>query len=75
MCYLIAPGLGTLTSTEVIEQVMRENKDDTLQQKEEAKDNLRSGELKFPQIEEDVEEAKREFQHIQQQHTTQPSDV
>ena len=73
--YLIAPGLGTLTSTEVIEQVMRENEDDTLRQMEEAKDNLRSGELKFPQIEEDVEEAKQEFQHIQQQHTAQPSDV
>ena len=63
--YLIAPGLGTLTSTEVIEQVLKENKDDTLQQIEEAKDNLRLGELRLPQIEEDIEEAKQEFRHIQ----------
>ena len=28
--YLIAPGLGTLTCTEVIEQVLMENEDDTL---------------------------------------------
>ena len=65
MRYLIAPGLGTLTSTEVIEQVLKENEDDTLQQIEEAKDNLRLGELRLPQIEEDIEEAKQEFWHIQ----------
>ena len=73
--YLIAQGLGTLTSTKVIEQVLRENEDNTLRQLEEAKDNLQSDELRLPQIEEDIEEARREFRHIQQQHTARPSDV
>ena len=33
------------------------------------------GEIRLPQIEEDIEEARREFWHLQQQHTAQPSDV
>ena len=73
--YLIAPGVGVLTSMDVIEWVLQENKDDNLQQLEEAKDNLRSGEVRLPKIEEEIAEAKRELKHIQQQHTAQPSDV
>ena len=42
---------------------------------EEAKANLQLGELRLPQIEEDIEEARQEFQHIQQQHTARPLDV
>ena len=61
LCYLIAPGVGALTSTDVIEQVLQENEDDTLQQLEEARDNLRLGEVRLPQMEEEIAEAKREI--------------
>ena len=73
--YLIAPRGGVLTSMDMIEWVLQENEDDTLWQLEEATDNLRSGEVRLPKIEEEVIEAKRELRHIQQQHTAQPSDV
>ena len=75
LCYLIAPRVGFLTSTEVIDKVLQENEDDTLRQLEEAKDNFRSGEVRLPKIEEEIVEAKRELRHIQKQHTAQPSDV
>ena len=73
--YLIAPGVGFLTSTDVIDIVLQENKDDTLRQLEEAKDGLRSGEVRLPKIEEEIAEAKRELRHIQKQHTARPLDV
>ena len=73
--YLIVPGVGALTPTDVIEWVLWQNEDDTLRKLEEARDNLHSGELRLPQMEEEIAEAKRELQHIQQQHTAQPSDV
>ena len=73
--YLIAPGVGFLTSTDVIDRVLQENEDDTRRQLEEVKDNLRSGELRLPQIEVEIKEAKKEFKHILKQHTAQPSDI
>ena len=61
LCYLMAPGIGFLTSMDVIEWVLWKNEDDTFWQLKEAKDNLKSGELRLPKI----EEAKRELWHIQ----------
>ena len=55
---LLAPGVGTLTSTEVIDQVIKENEDDTLQKLEEAKEKLCSDEMRLPQVGEEIEEAK-----------------
>ena len=69
LLHLLAPVVGALTSTEVIDRVIKENEDDTLRQVEEAKENLQMGEMRLPQVEEEIEEAKRELQHIQQQHT------
>ena len=66
--YLIAPGVGFLTWTEVIDQVLQENEDDTCRQHEEVKDNLKSGKLRLPQIEKEIKEAKKELKHIQKQH-------
>ena len=73
--YLIAPGVGFLTSMDVMERMLQENEDDTLSQLEEVKDNLRSGEVRLPKIEEEIVEAKKELRQIQKQHTAQPSDV
>ena len=73
--YLIAPGVGPLTSSDVIDRVLQENEDDTLRQLEEAKDSFKSGKVRLPKIEEEKAEAKRELRHIQKQHTAQPSDV
>ena len=55
--------------------MLQENRDDTLRQLEEAKDGLKSGQVRLPKIEEEIAEAKRELKHIQRQHTAQPSDV
>ena len=63
LCYLIAPRVGFLTSTDVIDRVLQENEDDTLRQLDEAKDNLRSGEVRLPKIEEEIVEAKKEATH------------
>ena len=67
--YLIAAGVGFLTSTDVIDRVLQENEDDTLRQLEEAKDGLRSGKVRLPKIEEEIAEANRELRHIQKQPT------
>ena len=67
--YLIAPRVGSLTSIDMIDRVLQENEDDTLRQLEEAKDGLRSGEVRLPKIKEKIAEAKRELRHIQKQHT------
>ena len=55
--------------------MLQENRDDTPRQLEEAKDGLKSGQVRLPKIEEEIAEAKRELKHIQRQHTAQPSDV
>ena len=55
--------------------MLQENEDDTPRQLEEAKDNLRSGKLRLPKIEEEIVEAKKELRHIKKQHTAQPLDV
>ena len=73
--FLLAPRVGPLTSMDMIDRVLQENEDDTLRQLEEAKDGLKSGQVRFPQIEEEIAEAKQELRHIQRQHTAQPSDV
>ena len=75
LCYLIALGVGFLTSAKVIKRVLQKNEDDTLRQLEEAKDNLQSGKLRLPQIEQEIKEAKKELKHIQKQHTAWPSDI
>ena len=69
LCFLLAPGVGPLTSSDVIDRVLQENEDDTLRQLEEAKDGLKSGQVRLPQIEEEIAEAKWELSHIQRQHT------
>ena len=75
LCYLIAPGVGPLTSSDVIDKVLQENEDDTLRQLEEVKDGLKSGKVRLPKIKEEKAEAKRELRHIQKQHTARPLDV
>ena len=67
--FLLAPGVGPLTSSDVIDRVLQENKDDTLRQLEEANDDLKSGQVRLPKIEEEIAEAKWELRHIQKQHT------
>ena len=57
--YLIAPGVGPLTSSDVIDRVLQENEDDTLRQLEEAKDGLKSGQVRLLKIEEEITEAKK----------------
>ena len=73
--FLLAPGVGPLTSSDVIDRVLQENEDNTPRQLEEAKDGLKSGQVRLPQIEEEIAEAKQELRHIQRQHTARPSDV
>ena len=73
--FLLAPGLGPLTSADVIDRVVRENRDHTLRQLEEAQDGLKSGQARLPKLEKEITEAKRELKHIKRQHTAQPSDV
>ena len=73
--FLLAPGVGPLTSADVIERVLLENQDDTLRQFEEAQNSLKSGQARLPQLEKEIAEAKREMKQIKKQHTTQPSDV
>ena len=46
--FLLVPGVGPLTSSDVIDRVLQENKDDTLRQLEEAKDSLKSGQVRLP---------------------------
>ena len=75
LCFLLAPGVGPLTSSDMIDRVLQENRDDTLRQLEEAKDGLKSGQVRLPKIEEEIAEAKWELKHIQRQHTAQPLDV
>ena len=67
--FLLAPRLGPLTSGDVIDRVVRENRDDTLRQLEEAKDGLESGQARLPKLEKEIAEAKRELKHIKRQHT------
>ena len=67
--FLLAPGVGPLTSLDVIDRVLQENEDGTLRQLEEAKDGLKSGQVRLPKIEEEIAEAKWELRHIQKQHT------
>ena len=69
LCFLLAPGVGPLTSSDVIDRVLQENRDDTLRQLKEAKDSLKSGQVRLPKIEEEIAEAKWELKHIQRQHT------
>ena len=64
-----------LTSVDVIERVLLENRDDTLRQLEEAQNSLKSGRVRLPQLEKEIAEAKWEMKHIKKQHTTWPSDV
>ena len=69
LCFLLAPGVGPLTSAEVIDRVVQENRDDTLRQLEEAKDSLESGQVRLPKLEDEIAEAKWELKHIKRQHT------
>ena len=73
--FLLAPRVGPLTSVDVIERVLLENQDDTLRQLEEAQNGLESGQVRLPQLEKEIAEAKQEMKHIKKQHTTWPSDV
>ena len=73
--FLLAPGLGPLTSADVIDRVLQENRDDTLRQLEEAQDGLESGQARLPKLEKEIAEAKWELKHIKKQHTTRPSDM
>ena len=73
--FLLAPGLGPLTSADVIDRVLLENRDDTLRQHEEAQDSLKSGQARLPKLKKEIAEAKRELKHIKKQHTAWPSDV
>ena len=73
--FLLAPGVGPLTSADVIERVLLENQDDTLRQLKEAQNGLESGQARLPQLEKEITEAKWEMKHIKKQHTAQPSDV
>ena len=71
----MAPRVGPLTSGDVIERVLLENRDDTLRQLEEAQNSLESGRVRLPQLEKEIPEANSEMKHIKKQHTTQPSNV
>ena len=62
--FLLAPRVGPLTSVDVIERVLLENRDDTLRQLEEAQNGLESGWVRLPQLEKEIAEAKREMKHI-----------
>ena len=70
LCFLLAPGVGPLTSADVIDRVLQENRDDTLRQLKEAKDSLELGQVRLPKLEKEIAEAKRELKHIKRQHTT-----
>ena len=59
----------------MIERVLLENRDDTLRQLEEAQNGLESGQVRLPQLEKEITEAKWELKHIKKQHTAWPSDV
>ena len=73
--FLLAPRVGLLTSSDMIDRVLQENEDDNLRKLKEAKDGLKSGQVRLPKIEKEIAEAKQELRHIQKQHTAQPSDV
>ena len=66
--FLLAPGLGPLTSADVIDRVLQENRDDTLRQLEEAEGGLKSGQARLPKLEKEIAKAKRELKHIKGQH-------
>ena len=57
--FLLAPRVGPLTSADVIDRVLQENRDDTLRKLKEAKDGLKSGQVRLPKIEEEMAEAKK----------------
>ena len=67
--FLLAPRVGPLTLADVIERVLQENQDDTLRQLEEAQNSLESGQVRLPQLEKEIAEAKQEMKHIKKQHT------
>ena len=69
LLFLLVPGVGPLTSVDVIERVLQENQDDTLRQLEEAQNGFQSGQVRLPQLEKEIAEAKREMKHIKKQHT------
>ena len=71
----MAPGVRFLTSTEVIDQVLQENKDDTLRKLEEVKENLKEGELKLPLIKDEMKAAKKGLSKISKSHIARPSDI
>ena len=73
--FLLAPEVEPLTSADVIERVLLENRNDTLRQLKEAQNLLESGQARLPQLEKEIAEAKRELKHIKKQHTAWPSDV
>ena len=73
--FLLAPRVGPLTSVDVMERVLLENRDVTLRQLKEVQNGLKSGQVRLPQLEKEIAEAKREMKHIKKQHTAQPSDV
>ena len=60
---------------DVIERVLLENRDDTLRQLKEAQNGLESDQVRLPQLEKEIAEAKQELKHIKKQHTDRPSDV
>ena len=60
---------------DAIERELLENRDDTLRQLEEAQNGLESGQVRLPQLEKEIAEAKWELKHIKKQHTAWPSDV
>ena len=62
----MAPRVGPLTAADMIERVLLENRDDTLRQREEAQNGLKSGWARLPQLEKEIAEMK----HIKKQHTT-----
>ena len=73
--YLVAPGVGFLTSTEVIDWVLQEIEDDTLRELEEARENLKEGELRIPLIKGEIKAAKKELSKISKRHTAHLSDI
>ena len=56
--FLLAPRVGPLTSADVIDRVLQENRDDTLRKLKEAKDGLKSGQGRLPKLEKEIAETK-----------------
>ena len=55
--FLLAPGIGPLTSANVVDRVLMENRDDTLRQLEDARSGLESGQRKLPQLDKEIADA------------------